>query len=123
MKAKIDKDGHLSFWRKGEFKEQECPFQQQAVACGDWCPLFSISRSGDGRIILETCFRMYYVDELTELMKGQQITNLELPLDKINGLPDKPTSPPPPPPKNREERFPTQHGASWVGQVFNGQEG
>lgn len=42
MKAKIDKNGNFMIERAGVFKQQGCPFSQDAY-CGDWCPLFAES--------------------------------------------------------------------------------
>lgn len=41
MDIKLDDDGKLHIRRAGEWKRQECPFQEYSIACGDWCPLFS----------------------------------------------------------------------------------
>lgn len=54
MKAKIDKNGRLSFDRGFGFKEQFCPFsndfkmignigRNEQMTCGDRCPHFKIS--------------------------------------------------------------------------------
>jgi len=38
------------------FEERFCPFQQEDICCGDWCPLFTasvpITKSSSYRIIL-----------------------------------------------------------------------
>ena len=45
MKIRIDKDGLLQLERAGKMASQSCPHQQgtikHAIACGDWCPLFT----------------------------------------------------------------------------------
>jgi hypothetical protein len=45
MKVKINFNGGLEIERKGQWKEQFCPFGETSEqfgpdACGDWCPLF-----------------------------------------------------------------------------------
>lgn len=39
MKGKIDKDGYLHIERNNGFRQQLCPFSEQAN-CGQWCPHF-----------------------------------------------------------------------------------
>lgn len=39
MKAKINKLGQLSIFRKDKYKEQYCP-RTIDDKCGDWCPKF-----------------------------------------------------------------------------------
>ena len=41
LKAKIDNSGYLKVERKGEFKDQRCPYNgSDGDHCGDWCPHF-----------------------------------------------------------------------------------
>jgi len=39
-KGKIEKSGCLQIERAGKLKDQDCPFNSEAVRCGDHCPLF-----------------------------------------------------------------------------------
>lgn len=43
MDIKLSKEGCLSIYRDGKWKEQFCPYDN-AARCGDWCPLFSIDK-------------------------------------------------------------------------------
>lgn len=40
MKASLDGNGILYVYRSSGWKKQMCPFQQNGLFCGDWCPLF-----------------------------------------------------------------------------------
>jgi len=40
MKVKIERRGYLSIERMGVFIPQLCPYRQEDVRCGDYCPLF-----------------------------------------------------------------------------------
>jgi hypothetical protein len=40
MKGGIDKHGNLWIDRAGDKKGKLCPWNQEGVSCGDWCPLF-----------------------------------------------------------------------------------
>jgi len=37
---KINKDGYLEMYRRGNWRFMICPFTGDGSHCGDWCPLF-----------------------------------------------------------------------------------
>lgn len=59
MKIRLDGCGYL--WIDG--KDKTCPFAHNKdndnVSCGEWCALFEISISDDGRIEVSLCKRVY----------------------------------------------------------------
>ena len=52
MEGKIDKHGFLWIKRKGKFVIQACPFTQDEVKCGHWCPQFGEPQSRKTKIDL-----------------------------------------------------------------------
>jgi hypothetical protein len=57
MKIKINKEGNLEIDRKGQWKQQNCPFAEAGEAycadpCGGWCPLF------EEPVITGYCFQL-----------------------------------------------------------------
>ena len=76
MNGKISKTGLLRIERGTKEQHQQCPYQQDDVRCGDWCPLFgepSVIEITDGKpssTALELCRRILYFRTLIDDRKG-----------------------------------------------------
>lgn len=40
---------------KWEYKVMYCPFQEDMVACGDWCPKFDVQGDGNRYAVILNC--------------------------------------------------------------------
>ena len=61
VKLKINASGNLFVERAGKLKPQGCPYKEDNVPCGDWCPLF---QEPEGMI--ELCETTYSYSELID---------------------------------------------------------
>ena len=64
MKAKLDEHGHFYLQRRNEMKRQYCPYRDNWISCGDWCPLFNTGEDKDGGYYIYLCNSFHEVEEL-----------------------------------------------------------
>jgi hypothetical protein len=64
VKIKIKSNGGVMIEKMGNLKDQFCPYQNETVQCGDWCPLFLLDITN---LQLHLCKKTY---NYSELLKG-----------------------------------------------------
>lgn len=97
MKGKIDKHGFLYIERNNQYKEQECPTQEEVTRCGDWCPLFGepdlipklIKSESIPEFLknsLNLCHKTLYFDHFTDERKDPNNYEMDLQADLVQEI-------------------------------------